>query len=75
MVILIKFKKFRRFYGKPLGSYIITGGLGGFGLELADWLVLRGVKNLVLVSRSGVKTGYQASRLRHAVSKSFKSLK
>jgi hypothetical protein len=36
------------------------GGLGGFGLELADWLVLRGARKLVLSSRSGVKTGYQS---------------
>lgn len=38
-------------------SYIITGGLGGFGLELARWLVLRGAQRLVLTSRSGVRTG------------------
>ncbi|XP_070149856.1 fatty acid synthase [Polyergus mexicanus] len=40
-------------------SYLILGGLGGFGLELADWLILRGAKNLVLTSRTGIKTGYQ----------------
>ncbi len=39
--------------------YIITGGLGGFGLELAYWLVIRGVKKLVLTSRTGIKNGYQ----------------
>ncbi len=43
--------------------YIITGGLGGFGLELAYWLVLRGAKNLVLTSRRGIKNGYQASKI------------
>jgi hypothetical protein len=37
-----------------------TGGLGGFGLELADWLVIRGARKLVLSSRSGVRTGYQS---------------
>jgi fatty acid synthase len=45
-------------------SYVIIGGLGGVGLELADWLVLREAKKLVLVSRSGVRTGYQAQRIR-----------
>jgi fatty acid synthase len=35
-----------------------TGGLGGFGLELADWLVLRGARKLVLSSRRGGRTGY-----------------
>ncbi|XP_053145655.1 fatty acid synthase [Hemicordylus capensis] len=47
----------------PNKSYIITGGLGGFGLELAQWLVERGAKNLVLTSRSGIRTGYQAKRV------------
>lgn len=40
-------------------SYIITGGLGGFGLELTRWLIERGARNLVLVSRSGVRQQYQ----------------
>ena len=43
-------------------SYVIIGGLGGLGLELADWLVLRGAKNLVIVSRNGIQTGYQKLR-------------
>lgn len=42
----------------------VSGGLGGFGLELADWLALRGCKHLVLTSRSGLRTGYQAMRIR-----------
>nr|XP_022920511.1 fatty acid synthase-like [Onthophagus taurus] len=45
------------------GCYIIIGGLGGFGLELADWLITRGVKHLVLTSRTGIKNGYQRFRL------------
>nr|QCW07581.1 fatty acid synthase 1 [Blattella germanica] len=53
-----------RYYCDPNGSYIVAGGLGGFGLELADWLVLRGATKLVLTSRNGLKTGYQASRIR-----------
>lgn len=32
-------------------------------MELADWLVLRGAKNLVLTSRTGIKTGYQRMRV------------
>jgi len=38
------------------GSYLITGGLGGFGLEVARWLVSRGARNLVLAGRSGAST-------------------
>ncbi|XP_012511898.1 PREDICTED: fatty acid synthase [Propithecus coquereli] len=45
-------------------SYVIAGGLGGFGLELAQWLVLRGAQKLVLTSRSGIRTGYQAKQVR-----------
>lgn len=45
-------------------SYIVAGGLGGFGLELAQWLVLRGAQKLVLTSRSGIRTGYQAKQVR-----------
>lgn len=41
-------------------SYVVVGGLGGFGLELTQWLVLRGAQKLVLTSRSGVRTGEQA---------------
>ncbi|KAJ1364192.1 hypothetical protein KIN20_024223 [Parelaphostrongylus tenuis] len=44
----------------PQHVYLITGGLGGFGLELAQWLVNRGARKLVLTSRTGIRTGYQA---------------
>lgn len=43
----------------PKMSYIITGGLGGFGLELAKWMGANGALHMVLTSRSGIKTGYQ----------------
>ena len=45
-------------------AYVIVGGLGGLGLEVANWLVERGARNLVLTSRSGVITGYQSLCLR-----------
>lgn len=35
------------------GTYLITGGLGGFGLTMAAWLAQKGVRHLVLVGRSG----------------------
>ena len=35
------------------GSYIVTGGTRGFGLQCARWLVQKGARNLVLMSRSG----------------------
>jgi phthiocerol/phenolphthiocerol synthesis type-I polyketide synthase C len=33
--------------------YFVTGGLGGFGLRSAQWLVEKGAKHLILVGRSG----------------------
>jgi len=51
--------------GKPLaapfeikadGTYLITGAFGGFGKVIAEWLVKRGAKHLVLCSRSGAST-------------------
>lgn len=49
-----------RTYMDPEKSYVLIGGLGGFGLELANWLITRGATKIVLTSRSGVKTGYQS---------------
>ncbi|KAF3287276.1 hypothetical protein TWF970_007006 [Orbilia oligospora] len=37
-------------------SYVISGGLGGLGRVAARWMAERGVKTLVLLSRSGPKT-------------------
>jgi NAD(P)-dependent dehydrogenase (short-subunit alcohol dehydrogenase family)/acyl carrier protein len=33
------------------GAYLITGGLGGLGLRVAEWLVERGSRSLCLVGR------------------------
>jgi len=38
------------------GCYLITGAFGGFGKILAEWLVERGARHLVLTSRSGAAT-------------------
>ena len=34
-------------------TYVISGGLGGLGRSIARWMVGRGAKNLLLLSRSG----------------------
>lgn len=34
-------------------SYLITGGAGGFGLEIAKWMARQGARTLILMSRSG----------------------
>lgn len=48
---------------RPDRSYILTGGLGGFGLALAKWLAAKGAKFLMITSKRGVRTGFQASQL------------
>ncbi|CAD7949012.1 unnamed protein product [Amoebophrya sp. A25] len=43
--------------------YLIIGGMGGFGLELAEFLASKGVKNLILSSRGPLRSGLQAKYL------------
>lgn len=38
---------------KPDATYLITGGLGGLGLAVADWLASQGARYIMLVGRSG----------------------
>lgn len=49
------------------GSYLITGGTGGMGIEIATWMVQRGARNIILASRSGLNpasdTGENTSKL------------
>ncbi|NEP12525.1 MAG: type I polyketide synthase [Symploca sp. SIO2C1] len=40
---------------QPEASYLITGGLGALGLEVAQWMVAQGAKNIVLTGRSAPK--------------------
>ena len=39
---------------RPDATYLISGGLGGLGLEVAHWMALRGARRLVLVGRQGL---------------------
>ena len=38
------------------GTYLVTGGLGGFGLATAAWLAEKGAGKLVLAGRTGAST-------------------
>ncbi|MFI9310890.1 SDR family NAD(P)-dependent oxidoreductase [Streptomyces triculaminicus] len=40
----------------PHGTYLVTGGLGGFGAATARWLAERGARRLTLVGRRGTAT-------------------
>jgi acyl transferase domain-containing protein/NADPH:quinone reductase-like Zn-dependent oxidoreductase/SAM-dependent methyltransferase/acyl carrier protein len=37
-------------------TYLITGGLGGFGLVVAKWIIERGGRHLLLLGRRGAET-------------------
>jgi surfactin synthase thioesterase subunit/NADPH:quinone reductase-like Zn-dependent oxidoreductase/aryl carrier-like protein len=41
---------------RPDRTYLISGGASGFGLEVARWMVGRGARHFVLLSRSGCKS-------------------
>jgi fatty acid synthase len=62
-VTSLPIKMIPRVYCDVTESYILVGGLGGFGLELADWLILRGCKKLLLSSGRGITNAYQSSRI------------
>ena len=41
---------------KANASYLVTGGLGGFGLATAEWLADKGARHLILISRRGTSS-------------------
>ncbi|MDX9886290.1 SDR family NAD(P)-dependent oxidoreductase [Thauera sp.] len=53
----------RAFQPAKDSTWLITGGLSGFGLESARWLAAHGVGNLVLVSRRGVEVSGAAQAI------------
>lgn len=51
------------------GTYLLTGGLGGFGLTVAQWMAEQGARHFVLMGRRGVhspETARQVEELRRA---------
>ena len=49
-------------------TYLVTGGLAGFGLRTAEWLAEKGAGHLVLLSRSGpgsIEANTAIERLQH----------
>ncbi|HTX96008.1 MAG TPA: KR domain-containing protein, partial [Mycobacterium sp.] len=44
---------------RPDAAYLITGGLGDFGLATAAWLAARGAGTIVLAGRRGAFTDFQ----------------
>ena len=44
---------------RPDKTYVVTGGLGGFGLALLEWLGQMGARKLFVTSKRGIRTGAQ----------------
>ncbi len=51
------------------GSYLVTGGLGGLGLKVAEWLADRGAGHLVLTGRSAQPSDEAQQTIHHIESK------
>ncbi|MGD1952200.1 MAG: SDR family NAD(P)-dependent oxidoreductase, partial [Leptolyngbyaceae cyanobacterium] len=47
------------------GSYLISGGMGGLGLAVAQWLVDQGARQLILLSRRGADTSTKQAAVTH----------
>jgi phthiocerol/phenolphthiocerol synthesis type-I polyketide synthase C len=48
---------------KPDATYVVTGGLSGFGLRTAWWLVRHGARHLALLSRRGAAATPDAGKI------------
>jgi NADPH:quinone reductase-like Zn-dependent oxidoreductase/short-subunit dehydrogenase/acyl carrier protein len=47
----------------PARTHLVVGGLGGFGVETARWLVEHGARHLVLVGRRGIASELAAKAI------------
>ncbi|HEX3861584.1 MAG TPA: SDR family NAD(P)-dependent oxidoreductase [Stellaceae bacterium] len=48
---------------RPDGTYLVTGGISGFGFAAARWLAQHGATSLALVGRRGADTPEAAARI------------
>ncbi|CAB9503931.1 Mycocerosic acid synthase-like polyketide synthase [Seminavis robusta] len=47
------------FHCRPDKQYLVTGGLGGVGIEFCQWLLSRGAQRITIATRSSNLTAYQ----------------
>ena len=45
---------FRPIYFRPDAAYLITGGLGGLGLQIARWMAAHGARHIILLGRTAL---------------------
>ncbi|MBP2405871.1 type I polyketide synthase [Streptomyces syringium] len=58
----------------PEGTYLVTGGLGGFGAATAEWLADRGARHLALVSRRGSEAPEAAAVLERLAGRGVRAI-
>lgn len=60
----VPIKVLPRVYFDSCLVYVIPGGLGGFGMELADWMIIRGARKFMMSSSRGISKTYQSYRIK-----------
>ena len=53
-------------------TYLIAGGLGGLGRAITRWMVSRGARNFILLSRSGATSQYAVGLIEEMQSRGVK---
>ena len=59
---------------KSDSTYLITGGLGGLGVEVASWMIDRGARHLLLFSRRTLPSREEWKRLKNAKTKDSEAI-
>ncbi|KAF2181440.1 hypothetical protein K469DRAFT_671593 [Zopfia rhizophila CBS 207.26] len=71
---LLSSKKSLTLLPKPEGTYLITGGTGALGLEVAGFLVAKGARRVVLVSRRGIPPRSQWNQLEEPIASAISKI-
>ena len=48
---------------QPDGLYLVTGGLGGLGMQTVQWLAAAGARHLLITGRRGIQTAQQEAAI------------
>ncbi|PHH91885.1 hypothetical protein CDD83_9906 [Cordyceps sp. RAO-2017] len=67
--VTANFRTRPRYSFEAEATYVISGGLGGLGRSFARWMVSRGAKNLILMSRSGASTASARALVHELISR------
>ena len=55
-------------------TYVLSGGLGGLGRSIARWMVRRGARHILFLSRSGATTEAASSLIKELNTASVQAL-